>query len=102
MPSALSEPRGSIDIESRGSQHVESSINVDHIEENKWGPPLVNAAWHAVCQAIFKGIEEKEREELSAGARKLSESQKAKAIWAKKAAKDRGEEYYDPVRKEDI
>ena len=29
-------------------------------------------------------------------------SQKAKALWAMKAAWDRGEEYYDPARKEDI
>ena len=31
-----------------------------------------------------------------------SESQKAKALWAMKAAWDRGEEFYDPARKEDI
>ena len=29
-------------------------------------------------------------------------SQKAKALWAMKAAKDMGEECYDPTRKEDI
>ena len=34
----------------------QSCINIDHIEENRWGPPLV-AVWHAFCQAIFKGIE---------------------------------------------
>ena len=36
------------------------------------------------------------------GAKKPSESQKAKALWAKKEAKDRNEEYWDPARKEDI
>ena len=36
------------------------------------------------------------------GARKPSESQKAKALLAMKAAKDRGEEYYDSARKENI
>ena len=31
----------------------------------------------------------------AAGAKMPSESQKAKALWATKAAKDRGEEFYD-------
>ena len=36
------------------------------------------------------------------GAIKPSESQHAKALWAMKAAKDRGEEHCDPASKEDI
>ena len=28
-----------------GSQNA--SINVDHIAEERWGPPLVDAVWHA-------------------------------------------------------
>ena len=32
----------------------------------------------------------------------MSESEKAKALWGMKVAWDRGEEYYDPPRKEDI
>ena len=32
----------------------------------------------------------------------MSESQKAKVLWAMKAAWDRCEEYYDPARKEGI
>ena len=87
---------------------LKACINVDHIEENMWGPPLVDAVWHAFCQA---GIAGKEWEELyfhyremgkAAGARKPSESQKAKVLWAMKAAWDRGEEYHDPARKEEI
>ena len=63
------------------------------------------------CHAIYKGIEGKEWEEQychfrdmskATGAKKPSESQKVKALWAMKAAWDRGEEYYDPARKEDI
>ena len=59
----------------------------------------MDADWHAFCQAIYRGIEGQEWEELyfhnremnkAAGARKPSESQKAKALWAMKAAKDRG------------
>ena len=29
-----------------------SCINVDHIVKEKWGPPLVDAHWHAFCQAL--------------------------------------------------
>ena len=36
------------------------------------------------------------------GARKPSESQKAKALWAMKAAWDRGEDNYDRARKDDL
>ena len=36
------------------------------------------------------------------GAKKPSESQKAKDLWAMKAAKDRGEEHYDPACKDNI
>ena len=38
----------------------------------------------------------------AAGAKKPSESQKAKAHWAMKAAKDRREEFNDPARKDNI
>ena len=31
-------------------------INTDHIEFERWGPPLVDASWHAFCRAIYKGI----------------------------------------------
>ena len=36
------------------------------------------------------------------GAKQPSESQKAKALWAMKAAWDRGEEHCDPAREEGI
>ena len=31
-------------------------INTEHIEFERWRPPLVDADWHAFCQAICKGI----------------------------------------------
>ena len=89
---------------------LEACFNVDHIDK-KWGPPLVDADWQAFCQAIQKGIEGCEWEELhhqyrdlskAAGAKKPSKSQKAKALWAMKAAKDRGDEFYDLARKDNI
>ena len=36
------------------------------------------------------------------GVRKPNESQKANALWKIKAARDRGEEFYDPERKDNI
>ena len=38
----------------------------------------------------------------AAGARKPSESQRAKALWAMKATKDREEDFNDPAGKDDI
>ena len=38
----------------------------------------------------------------AAGARKPSESQTDKALWAMKAVKDRREDFYDPARKDNI
>ena len=32
-------------------------IIVNHIEPERWGPPLVDADWYAFCQALYKGIE---------------------------------------------
>ena len=60
-------------------------IDTEHIECERWGPPLVDADWHAFCRATSKGIEGKEWEELychcrdmsgATGAKKPSQSQK--------------------------
>ena len=64
-----------------------SCIDVDHIVQDRWGPPLVDADWHAFCQAIYEGIEGKDWEKLydhykemrAAGVKKPNENQKAKA-----------------------
>ena len=31
--------------------------NVNYMEQERWGPPLVDADWYAFCQALYKGIE---------------------------------------------
>ena len=49
-------------------------VNTKHIEFERWGPPLVDSDWHAFCQAIYKGIEEKEWEELYYHDRELSQA----------------------------
>ena len=38
----------------------------------------------------------------ASGVEKPQEAQKARALWAMKAAKDRKEEFYDPAHKDDI
>ena len=55
-------------------------ISTDHIKFERWGPPLTDADWHALCQAIYKGIEGQEWEELYCHYREMS-----KATGAKKA-----------------
>ena len=62
------------------------------------GPPKVDADWYAFCQALYKGIEGEDWEDMcdsykeisrAVGERKPQEAQKAKALWAMTAAKDR-------------
>ena len=65
----------------------------------------------AFCQAIYKGSEGEDWEELyehyketskAAGVKRPNEDQKAKALWKMKAARDSGEDFYDPERKDKI
>ena len=34
---------------------LKACINIDHVEENTWWPPLVDADWRTFCQAFDKG-----------------------------------------------
>ena len=87
-------------------------IDAKQNELERWEPPRVDADWHGLCQAIYKGIEGDEWEELYLSLQRVetrrqepkkpSESEKAKALWAVKAARDGSEEFCDPARKEDI
>ena len=53
---------------------LKACMNIAHIEENRWGPPPVDADWHAFCQAIHKGIEGSEWEELCCHYREMSKA----------------------------
>ena len=62
---------------------------VDQIEQGRWGPPLVDADWYAFSQALHKGTEGEDWEEMfdsykamskALGVFKPQEAQKAKAI----------------------
>ena len=39
-------------------------IDVNHIEPERWGPPLFDADWYAFCQASYQDIEGKDWEEV--------------------------------------
>ena len=78
-------------------------IDTTHVEAERWGPPQVDADWHA-CQAIYPGIEGHEQETMfyyykylhqAVRTKTLGWNQKARAPWAMKAAKD--EHNYDPT-----
>ena len=96
------------------AEEVETSkalINVDKKEQERSNPPLVDADWQAFCQALYKGIEGEDWEEMFASylekiwaveVKKPQDAQKAKAFWKMKEAKDAGEEYYLPMRENNI
>ena len=90
---------------------LKTCINVNHIEEERWGPPLLQCDWYAFCQALYKGIEGEDWGEMheayqemsrAVGFKKPQEALKANALWTMKAAKEAGEEYYDPTREDNI
>ena len=64
-------------------------MNVNHIAKERWGPRLVDADWHAFCQALHEGIEGEDWGEIydaykemsrAVGVKKPQEAQKAKAL----------------------
>ena len=81
-------------------------INTDQIEFERWGPPLVDADWHAFCQTIYKGIEGEEWEELNChyrdmstatGAKKQGESQKSESPLGNESGLEQGSKE-DPLK----
>ena len=94
------------------SGSLRTFIDTKRVELERWGPPLVDADWHAFCQAICRGIEGKEWEALyhhnrelhqATGTQNPCDSQKAKPLWTMKAAKDRDHDFfYDPTHQKDI
>ena len=62
-------------------------IDTAHVE--RWRPPLVDADWHAFCQAIYQGFEEQEWETMffyfkdlhqAVGTKKPGENRKASSL----------------------
>ena len=60
---------------------LKAYIDVDHIEQERCCPPLVDAGWHAFCQALYKGIEGEHWGEMYEAHKALS-----KALGVKRAA----------------
>ena len=50
-------------------------IDVNHIEPERWSPPLVDADWYAFCHALYKGIEGEDGEEMMSKALGVKKSQ---------------------------
>ena len=89
-------PEGSSDVTVRESpeeltlraEEVNTSkalINVNHVEPERWSPPLVDADWYAFCQELYKGIEGEDWKEMcesykemrnAVGVRKPEDAQK--------------------------
>ena len=98
------------DAQNRGSGHAEVIHQCRPHRQGEVGSSLVDADWHEFCQALYKGIEEEDWGELYDAYKEMSRAvgvkpqvvQRAKALWKIKAAKDAGEEYYDPDRKDNI
>ena len=66
-------------------------MNVNRIEPERWSPPLVDADRYAFYQALYKGNEGEDWEEMydsykvmsrAVGVRMPQEAQKAKTLWA--------------------
>ena len=56
-----------------------SYINVDHIEKERWGPPLVDTDWHAFRTKASRNYEAYKEMSRAVGVKKPQEAQKAKA-----------------------
>ena len=85
--------------------------DVNHIEPERWGRLLVDADWYAFCQALYKGYEGKDWEEMcdsykvmskTVGVKKPAGGSEGKSLVGMNAAMDRKEEVYDPARKDNI
>ena len=51
-PDAIREGAEDLTLRAEEGNALKECINIDHIEENRWGPPLVYADWHAFCLAL--------------------------------------------------
>ena len=71
---------------------LEALTNVNHVEPDRRSSLLVDA----FCQALYKGTEGEDLEEMYDFCNEMS------TFWAMRAAKDRKKEFYDPAREEDI
>ena len=74
LPRCIREEVGGLTLRAEEVGSRRTFVDTKHIELERWGPPLVDADWHAFCQAIYKGSEGKEWEALHCHFRKLHQA----------------------------
>ena len=85
-----------------------ASVSVDHIEPERWvlswlmltGMPSARRCTKASTETVGKKCTSRREMSRAVGVKNPQEAQKAKTLWKMKAAKDAGEEYYDPTRED--
>ena len=86
---------------------LKAYVNVDHTEKERWGRPLVD--YDASCQALYKGIEGEDwedvffvqRNELGCVYGNRRSPREQKDVWKMKAAKDAGGRHQEEETKQD-
>ena len=80
------------------------------VEAGRWGPPPVDEDWHSVCQAIYKGVEGAEWENLchkfvemnkAVNIRHQSGNRRVRALWKERDASDKRRRVRSDQRAED-
>ena len=61
---SIREGPGELTLRTEEVGSKKACINVDHIVENRSGPPLVDTDWHAFCLATYKGVEGRDWEDF--------------------------------------
>ena len=79
---------------------LRTCIDTSNVGDQRWGPPLVDAEWHAFCQAIFSrnrrtrvGCHVFSIQGLAPSgekARNLERMKNGKVLWAMKEARNKG------------
>ena len=58
LPGAIIRERvGDLTLRTGRAGMLRTFINTIRVEVGRWGPPVVDEDWHAVCQAICMGVE---------------------------------------------
>ena len=56
-------------------------IDTTHVEDHRWGAPLVDADWHAFCQDTYQGIEGQEWEAMCYHYKELHQAARTPEAW---------------------
>ena len=79
-------------------------VDTTKMDNHRWRPPLVDEDWHALCQAVYVGVDQAEWLEFHGTSldtnRKLRvrypcSSSKAKTLWRIHEGKVQGEDFHD-------